>query len=168
MWKLREVVMLAALLCSIVACGQASNSAHSMETKQTYSLCPKTEDSRQRLYDQAKDFAGQQKAQFIDRGPGVQKELTSLKSNVLNATDGNPILLTIEKPDVLRISITNLGLKEKIALAVSFSDTAVEDGPIAGFMGDLNRFWTIQKVGESVTNDPPCSPLDVPPSSGAG
>jgi hypothetical protein len=167
MWKLRDVVMLAVPLFSIIACGQANNSADRMETKQTYSLCPKTGDSRQRLHDQAKDFAAQQKAQFIDRSPGVQQELTSLESNVLKATGGNPVLLTVDKPGVFRVSITNLGLKEKIALAVRFSGTAVDDGPIAGFITDLGRFWTIQKAGESVTNDPPCSPLDVPPPSGA-
>jgi hypothetical protein len=91
-----------------------------------------------------------------------------MKSSVLESTGGNPVLVTVEKPSKFRVSITNLGLKEKFALSVGFSDTTGEDPSIAGFMADVGRFWTIHEVDRSVTNDPPCSRLDVPKSSEAG
>jgi hypothetical protein len=168
MCKALEIGILLAAVGMINACGQSNNSGHSMETKHSYSLCPKTDDSRRRLYEQAKNFADQQGAQFIDRSAGVQSELTNMKSSVLESTGGNPVLVTVEKPNKFRISITNLGLKEKFALAVGFSDTTGEDGSIARFLRDVERFWTIQEVDESVTNDPPCSSLDVSSPSEVG
>lgn len=160
MWKVRDLVMLAAPLFLVVACAQSNDDGHDREAKNTYSLCPKTSDSRQRLYELAEDFAGQQKARFINRGAEAQRELANLKSGVLNKTGGNPILLTVEKPGEFRISVTNLGLKEKIALSVRSWGTVDDGGALAGFMGDLGRSWMIQKVDGNVTDSPPCSQLD--------
>lgn len=152
----RKLVVLAVLLFLIVACGQSDKRRDAMETKQTYSLCPKIDDSRQRLHEQLKDFADQQQARFIDRGAGAQRELSSMGSDVLNSTNGNPILLTVEKPNEFRISVTNLGLREKIALTVRSRGDVAEGSPIGGFMDDLGRFWAIQTVEGGVTDDPAC------------
>ena len=156
MRKGRKVVVLALPLALIVACSQSDRSSDSMETKQTYSLCPRTDESRQSLFEQVKGFADQQQARFIDRGEGAERELSSMGSDVLRKTGGSPILLTVEKPDKFRISVTNLGLREKIALTVRSWGQIGEANPVAGFMDDLGRLWTIQRVEGGVTDDPPC------------
>jgi hypothetical protein len=145
----RKAMVLAVPLFMVVACGQP-------EIKRIYSLCPKTDESRQRLYEQVKNFADQQRARLIDRGDGVERELSNMESEVLNKTGGNPILLTGEKPDEFRISVTNLGLKEKMALTVRSSAARGEASPVAAFMDDLGRFWAIQRVEGGVADDPPC------------
>jgi hypothetical protein len=152
-WK---VVALAIPLFMVVACGQSEIDRDHMETKHTYSLCPKSEDARQRLHEQVKAFAGQQNAQIIDRSAGAQQELSNMASNVLDKTGGSSILLTVEKPDDFRISVTNLGLKEKIALTIRTWSASGEVGSVAGFMDDLGRYWTIRRVEGGVTDDPPC------------
>lgn len=156
MRKSSEMGILMAAVCLVSACGQSNNDDHSLETKRTYSLCAISGDARQRLYDRAKNLADRQSAQFIDRSAAVQSELTNMKSSVLNETGGNPVLLTIEKPNKFRVSITNLGLKEKFGLTVRLSGTSSEESSIGEFMDDVGRSWTIQEVDEAVTNDPPC------------
>jgi hypothetical protein len=152
-WK---VVALAVPLFLVVACGHSEMDGGRMETKHTYSLCPKTDDARIRLYEQAKNFAAQKEARFIDRSAEAQRELSSMGSNILNRTGGNSILLTIEKPGEFRISVTNLGLRDKVALTIRALGAAGEVSAVAGFMDDLGHFWTIQTVEGSVTDDPPC------------
>ena len=156
MRKGRNVVVLSVLLLLIVACGQSDKGVDSMERKQTYSLCPRTDQSRQSLFEQVKGFADQQQARFIDRGEGAERELSSMGSDVLRKTGGSPVLLTVEKPNEFRISVTNLGLREKIALTVRSWGEIGEASPVAGFMDDLGRLWTIQRVEGGVTDDPPC------------
>ena len=101
-------------------------------------------------------MADQQQAQFIDRGAGAQSELSGMTSDVLKNTTGTAILITVEKPDMFRISVTNLGLREKIALSVRSWGGVRQHLAVARFMNDLNRFWMVQEVDRSVTNDPPC------------
>ena len=101
-----------------------------METKTTYSLCPTAGDSRQRLYDEVKTFAEQQGARLIDRSSGAKQELSDLQSAVLKNTGGDPILLTIEKAGQYRVSVTNLGLKEKVALSVRSLEEASSMKPV--------------------------------------
>src|SRR3546814_4810566 len=79
-------------LLFVSACGQSDEAKDDMEVKQTYSLCPISEDSRQRLYDQVKSFADHQGARFIDRSAGAKQELSDIGSDVLNKTGGSPIL----------------------------------------------------------------------------
>jgi hypothetical protein len=148
-------IVLAVQLLFISACGQSADAKEDMEAKQTYSLCPTSEDSRQRLYDQAKSFTDQQGASLIDRSAGAKRELSHIGSDVLNNTGGSPILLTIEKPDRFRVSITNLGLREKVALTVRWG-AETSDAPVSDFMVDLARFLEIEEVERSVENDPPC------------
>ena len=127
-----------------------------METRYAYSLCPTNDDSRQRLHELVRDFSNRQQARLIDRGAGAQRELSQMDTNVLRKTGGDVILLTIEKPGEFRISITNLGLREKLAVAIGFGGESGDDSPVRGFMDDLSRFWRIQRVDGGVTDDPPC------------
>lgn len=154
MW--RKIVGLTVFLFLIVACGQSEMDSDHMETKHTYSLCPKSESARQKLREQIEVFAGQQSARITDRSAEAQRELSSMASNVLGKTGGAPILLTVEKPSEFRISVTNLGLKEKIALAIRTWSTSGEGGSIAGFMDNLGHYWTIRRVEGGVMDDPPC------------
>lgn len=144
------------LLIFIAACEESDQAREDMVTKQTYRLCPKFSDSRQTIHHQLLSFAREQRARLIDRSGGAKQELTELGSNVLNKTGGNPILVTIEKPGEYRISITNLGLKEKIALTVRSSGETDAGGSVASLIEELGRSWTIQEVEDAVTNDPPC------------
>jgi hypothetical protein len=77
-------------------------------------------------------------------------------SNVLSKTGGDPVLLTVEKPEEFRISVTNLGLRVKIALTIRIWDTSGASGSIADLMDGIGRFWTIQRVEGGVSDDPPC------------
>src|SRR3546814_4130287 len=98
-----RAVVLAVPLLFVSACGQSDEAKDDMEVKQTYSLCPISEDSRQRLYDQVKSFADHQGARFIDRSAGVKQELSDIGSDVLNKTGGSPILLTVEQQTGFRV-----------------------------------------------------------------
>lgn len=139
-----------------IGCGQSGQADKIMETKKTYSLCPKTDDARQRLYQQVNLFADRQKARVTDRASDAQRELSDIGSGVLKNTGGEPLLLTVEKAGEFRISVTNFGLKEKIALAVRFWGEPGKDMAIDRLMIDLGAFWTVQEVDGGVTNDPPC------------
>lgn len=155
---MKATLKLAALTWALLltaACGQ-SEKPKDLEIKKIYSLCPKTNDARQNLYRQMRFFANQQKARVVDRSSGAQRELSDIGSDVLNGTGGEPILLTIEKPSEFRISLTNLGLKEKLALAVRMWGEPGKDMPVDKLMRDLSRFWTIQEVDGGVTDDPSC------------
>lgn len=152
----RTVVALAVPLLLVVACGKSEMDRGDVETKYTYSLCPSTVDARQKLLEQVRAFAGQQNAEVIDRSAGAQHELSELKSNVLDQTGGSPILLTIQKAEDFRISVTNLGLKEKIALTIRTWRKSGADRAVAALMDDLGRYWTIRRVEGGVTDDPPC------------
>src|SRR3546814_14882325 len=77
-----RAVVLAVPLLFVSACGQSDEAKDDMEVKQTYSLCPISEDSRQRLYDQVKSFADHQGARFIDRSAGAKQELRSEERRV--------------------------------------------------------------------------------------
>lgn len=148
-------VILIVLISSLTSCRPLNNDVDRMKITQRYSLCPKTQDATQILRDQIWLFADNQKAQLIDRGDGAQQELSEMGSGVLKNTGARIILLTVEKPDEFRISLTNLGLEEKIALVIRTQEV-IADSPINDLMGDLASSWVIEKVDRSVTNDPPC------------
>jgi hypothetical protein len=152
-WK---AAVLAMPLFFTAACGQSDEVSESMEMKQVYSLCPDTEDARQRLSEQVRNFANQQQAQLIDRSAGVQRELSGLKSDVLENTGGDSFLITVKKPDEFLVSVTNLGLKEKFVLTVTSWGETSEDSAVNRFKDDLRRFWTFEEVDGGVTDDPPC------------
>jgi hypothetical protein len=152
-WK---ITVLVAPLLFTVGCGQSDEASDIMEMKQAYSLCANTDDARQRLHEQVRKFADQQQAQLFDRGVGVQKELSALRSEVLKNTGGDPVLLTVDKKGKFLVSVSNLGLKEKFVLTVTLWGGMGEDSAVTRLIADLKRFWTIQKVDGGVTNDPPC------------
>lgn len=152
-WK---ATALAAPLFLTVACDQSNEASENMEMKRAYSLCPRSENSRQRLYDQVKSFAEQYEARLIDRSAGAQQELAAMGSDVLEKTGGNLILLTVEKSGEFRVTVGNAGLREKFGLTVRSWGEARDAAPICGFMADLGRFWVIEEVERSVENDPPC------------
>jgi hypothetical protein len=109
----------------------------------------------------------QQQALITDRSSEAQKELSDIKSGVLTSTGGEPILLTVEKPRKFGISVTNLGLDEKIAMSVSWWGESRKNAPVDRLMFDLARFWAIEEVDGSVTNDPPCNRILGIPVTGA-
>lgn len=151
-----SVLMLAMQLLLLVACGQSDRGDGAVEIVHAYSLCPKTGDARERLSEQVKNFSGEQDARLTDRGGGAQQELSNMGSAVLNRTGGAPILLTVEKPDKFRVSVTNLGLREKVALTIRLWNVQPEASPVSGLIDELSRYWTIQEVEGAVTDDPPC------------
>lgn len=145
--------LLATPLLLAASCDQPDKAYKGMETKRTYSLCPKAADSKQKIYEQLRSLAGEQQARFTDRSAGAESELYNMGSGVLNQTGGDPLLVTVEKPNDFRISITNLGLREKLVLTVrSWGDAKVG----ARFVNGLDSSWTIREVEGGVTNDPPC------------
>lgn len=151
-----KTARLAILFLATAACGHSTKDIGGMEIKHTYSLCPTHIDSRRELYEQVRDFSNQQRARLIDRSAEAQEELSSLNSKALQDTGGDVILLTIEKPEVFRISITNLGLREKLALATRVWGDSSQGHPVMGFMENLGRFWRIQEIDGGVTDEPPC------------
>jgi hypothetical protein len=151
-----KAAVLAVLLLFAVACSQSKTDGDRMGTKQTYSLCPKAPDARQRLQAQVEAFARQHSAQVFDRSAGVQQELSSIDSSVLEKTGGTSILVTIEKPDEFRISVTNLGLREKVALTIRTWRTSIESESFASFMDEIGHYWVIRTAEDGITDDPPC------------
>lgn len=151
-----NVVVLMTLLLFAAACGQSKMDGDRMEAVRTYSLCPKAADARQRLQAQVEAFALQHNAQVFDRSDAAQQELSSIESQVLAKTGDSPILLTIEKQDDFRISVTNLGLKEKVALTIRTWRASSEADFLAGFMSELGRDWEIRTSEVGITDDPPC------------
>jgi hypothetical protein len=155
---MRRRIQAAALAIPLIlsACSQSDDTDKGMEAKQTYSLCPKTGDAQSRLDNLVRRFADEQGARLIDRSVGAKEELSSLNSNVLSQTGGNPILITAEKTGEYRISVTNLGLREKVVLSVRSLGGNTSDNPVTSLIEDLSGFWSIEESEENVTNAPPC------------
>ena len=148
----------ALFLTSTASCGQSPTDAGNAQTKRVYQLCPKSGDARARLNEIAKTYAAEQQAQVFDRGAEAQNELAGMESGsgTLRSTNLPLVLLTIEKPGAFRISITNLGLKEKLALSVRLWNESDGDSKIGAFLNQVERFWTIKEVQGGVSDDPPC------------
>ncbi len=64
--------------------------------------------------------------------------------------------MTVEKPDVFRVGITNLGLRTKFVLSVRIWNEAEGAGPVDAFMAEVEEFWAIEAVEGGVLDDPPC------------
>lgn len=152
-----KLFLIAGLLFFTFGCGQSNKEDRVVETKQVYSLCPITADARERMYYHVSRIVDQQQALITDRSSEAQKELSDIKSGVLKSTGGEPILLTVEKPGEFRISVTNLGLVEKIAMSVSWWGESRKTTPVDDLMLDLAQFWVIEEVDGVVTDDPPCN-----------
>ena len=148
----------ALFLVSTASCGQSPTDAGNAQTKRVYQLCPKSGDARARLNEIAKTYAAEQQAQVFDRGAEAQNELAGMDSGsgTLRSTNLLLVLLTIEKPRAFRISITNLGLKEKFGLSVRLWNESNGDSEAEAFLNQVERYWTIEKVQGGVLDDPPC------------
>lgn len=151
-------ISFAVALLALAGCDQAPQNPPGMENKQTYSLCPRSDESRPRLLEVMREFAAQNQARFIDRGAEAQNELSAMESSkgALESTGGDLIVLTVEKQNAFRVSLSNLGLREKMALTVRYAGEQQEDR-VTGLLADIERSWTIQRVEGGVTNDPPCT-----------
>ena len=152
------VAVLAVLLSALIGCAESDGADGSMETSQQYSLCPKGNDSRQRLDELFRRFARQENARLSDRGAQAQQELAAMETGagVLHDTGGELAVIRVYKPNYYSISASNLGLKEKFGLAVRFSREAGDTSAVNEFMDELSRFWTIQRVEGGVNDDPSC------------
>lgn len=151
----------ALFLTSTASCGQSPTDAGNAQTKRAYQLCPKSRDARARLTEIAKAYAAEQQAQVFDRGAEAQNELAGMYSGsgTLRSTNLPLVLLTIEKPRAFRISITNLGLKEKFGLSVRHWNESDRDSKAEAFLNQVERFWTIEEIQGGVTDEPPCPPF---------
>ena len=145
----------ALFLNSTASCGSTGTDRSNKQIER-YQLCPKSGDARVRLNELAKAYAAQQQAQVTDHGSEAQNELAGMDSAVLRSTNLPVVLLTIEKPSAFRISITNLGLREKFALSVRLWDNVGAEGNAEAFLHEAKRFWSIEPIEGGVLNDPPC------------
>lgn len=147
-----------ALLLAVIACDQSQESMPNMETKQTYSLCPIRAGSRPRLHTLVEEFANKYQARIIDRSAEAQGELAGMKkgADILDHSAEDLIMLTVEIPNDLRVSLSNLGLREKVALTVRHSKAGVQDVRVAALLANIGRFWRAQPVEGGVLDDPPC------------
>jgi hypothetical protein len=140
---------------SAASCGSSKSDAVREVTKRAYQLCPKDEDARARLIELARAFAAQHGAQIVDRGLGAQSELAAIASDTLRSTTLPLVLVTIEKPGRFRVSITNVGLREKFALSVRLWNASSEYATNA-FLNDVKRFWSVEEVEGGIENDQTC------------
>ena len=139
------------------SCGPEPDTGDTQITR--YQLCPKSSDARTRLIEITKAYAAEQQAQVFDRGAEAQSELAGMASGsgTLRSTNLPLVLLTIEKPEVFRISITNAALSEKFGLSMRFWKKGGKESNAEAFLDKVKRFWTVERIEGGVSNDPPCS-----------
>lgn len=151
------IVVGALIVAAAASCDQSTTGADDLGSISKYQLCPKVGDARTGLDKIAKSFAAKQRARVFERGAEAQRELAGMESRVLETTGLPLVLLTIEKPEHFRISITNAGLKEKFALSVRQWNVDETERETQAFLNEVGRFWSIEEVRGGVTDDPPCS-----------
>lgn len=160
MYNYKKTAAFVFLLLSVASCGQSDNAILNMSTKTDYSLCPKSESSRSDLFELMRDFANQHEARIVDRGAEAQRELSGMsRGNALASTGGDLIMLTVEKPNEFRISLSNLGLREKIGLTIRYWAGSEGDSRVKALMDDIERFWSIEAEEGGTMNDPPCGSI---------
>ena len=128
-----------------------------MENKQSYSLCRKNDASRPRLIEIMKKFAAEYGATLIDRGAEAQAELSGMQNRgALRSTGGELTALTVERPNDLHISLSNLGLLEKFGMTVRYRKAEQQVPRITSLLAAVEQSWIVQPVDDGVGNDPPC------------
>jgi hypothetical protein len=149
----QKITMLASfILGAMVWCSAARS-----ETITQYSLCPKSISARAALPGLASNFAEANGATFSDVGPIRERQLVSGGGrNLLSATGGPLVVIVVEKRGKFRLSLGNLGLREKFGIGVEVSAEGVEEGVLARFFSELSFGWTVERVDGGITNDPPC------------
>jgi hypothetical protein len=156
---MRSTPFLVALL-SLAACDQSRKEPAPVETKQTYSLCPRSAESRSKLLETMQIFASENRARVSDRGSEAQQELSGMQNKgALISTGGDLVLFTVDKPNAFRVSVSNLGLKEKFSLGVLSRKVDHQDFRITNLMSAIEIYWTVQRSDGGVGNDPPCQPI---------
>jgi hypothetical protein len=154
---MRCTLFLVALLV-VAACDRTHAGSPEIQSKQEYSLCPKNKESRPRLLQIFKEFAANNDATITDRGAEAQLELSGMENKgALRSTGGDLVVLTVEKPNDLRISLSNLGLLEKFAMAVRGQKAGQQDRRVSALMAAIDQSWIVQRLDDGVGNDPPCS-----------
>jgi hypothetical protein len=108
-----------------------------------------------------KDFAEREQARFTDRSAGVQHELEALgQQDFLKAMGGKVIMLSVTKPGQYDFSVTNIGLKEKLAMGIGFWGEPPQNHAVDDFLTQLGKIWDIEKFSKDrhagVLNEPPC------------
>lgn len=150
----RTFLSFVAFMCT--ACNQGVERSEKMEIKQAFELCPHGADAMRELFAQAAAFAKRQEAKFVNRGAEAQAGLKSINSKVIGSTGGPLLLLTVERSGEFRISLTNAGLEQKVAMTISFLDARKQDGAVFDFVNKLKEHWTIIPVSGGVLNEPSC------------
>jgi hypothetical protein len=152
----RNIVIVVAFL-ALAACDQLKEGPHRMET---YSLCPRGNESRSRLRELVLNFAVLNQAKFTDRGAESQGELSAMQGSkgALNSTGGTLIVLAVEKPNDFRVSLSNLGLRDKVSMGVRYWNSGPGNVRIAKLLTEIEHSWVIQRVEGGVSDDPPCDP----------
>lgn len=151
--------LLVVLLLLAEGCSQHQEGSRPMEAKQQYSLCPMAGgDSRRHLLEVIREFAARTQARVVDRGAEAQEELAGMRTgkNVLDSSGGDLMVLTVEVPNDFRVSLSNLGLKEKVALSIRRRKEEQQDPRITALFADIERYWTIAPVEGGVTDEPRC------------
>lgn len=155
-----KIATFTVLILVLISCDRNGNHGDViMQNKFSFSLCPKRGSSRDQLYDIVINFAKQENARVVDRGTEAQAELSGVHKgkDVLSSTGGDLMLLTIEKPNEFRISLTNLELNEKFALTVKYFGRSEGGNRVESLLDDIERSWDVRGVEGGITNDPPCS-----------
>lgn len=152
----RKDILLAFAVLMLSACNQTKQSTERIET---YSLCPEGAASRERLIVLVQNFAFRNQAEFTDRSAESQNELSAMRGSkgALPLTGGPLIVLAVEKPNDFRVSLSNLGLREKVSLGVRYWNGRSENARVSQLLSDIDRSWVIQTVEGGVLNDPPCT-----------
>lgn len=162
MRKLMPIFLGVLFLSFLAACVQSENDSSINTRKQDYSLCPRNDQSRSQLLALVREFAARNQARLVDRGPEAQNELNQTMGGheLLNDTGGDLIVLMVEKPNQYRISLSNAGLREKIALSVRYWTEREEDSGVAELLSNIERSWVVEPVDAGVTDAPLCDPLN--------
>lgn len=140
------------------SCGQPKKADGDMENKETYSLCPKTDTSVKELPSVIKHFANEEKASIVDRGADAQREISGISAGkgVLDATGGGLVMLTVDKRNEFRVSLSNLGLKRMVDMSVRYRKEDARKEVVDHLSRLLNAAWNIGKVEDGVTGKPQC------------
>lgn len=128
-----------------------------MSARESYTLCKRGEQSPDDFEAFLFAFAESNEYSKYDRGQDAQKELESLSNAqvILDDTDGEIILVTIEKRSHLRVSITNIALKGGLNLTFRFGPEA-RPADIDRILNEARAGFEVEAVEEGVSGSLAC------------
>lgn len=102
--------------------GCANQDTTELGAREDFAICFSPGDGAQKFKYYLMSFAQQEGMSVLDRSKKVEKELRSLEDarDVLESTVGPLILMTVEKENELRISITNASLGNDLSLSFRY------------------------------------------------